>query len=136
MRGQAWYVAVLIGVMCLIRFTLSAVGYADPSWLMEQFGIPAASNLQMPYILRVWAIRDIVLAILVTFADKNIIKALLSACIVIDATDIWSAHLSGAAGLFDAADTWALKSTAIATLGLEVAALALIIRRESKAERV
>ena len=136
MKGQAWYVAVLIGVMCLIRFSLSAVGYADPSWLMEQFGIPTASNLQMPYIIRVWAIRDVVLAIFVAFADKNIIKALLSACIVIDATDIWSAHLSGVAGLFNSADTWALKSTAIAALGLEVAALALIIRSESKAERV
>lgn len=136
MKGQAWYVVVLIGIMCLIRFTLSAVGYADPSWLMEQFGIPTASNLQMPYIIRVWAIRDMVLAIFIAFADKDIIKALLSACIVIDATDIWSAHLSGADGLFSVADTWALKSTAIVTLGLEVAALALIIRRESKAERV
>lgn len=71
MKGQAWYVAVLIGVMCLIRFSLSAVGYADPSWLMEQFGIPTASNLQMPYIIRVWAIRDVVLAIFVAFADKT-----------------------------------------------------------------
>ena len=71
MKGQAWYVAVLIGVMCLIRFSLSAVGYADPSWLMKQFGIPTASNLQMPYIIRVWAIRDVVLAIFVAFADKT-----------------------------------------------------------------
>ena len=68
--------------------------------------------------------------------DPSSDRFLLSACIVIDTTDIWSAHLSGAAGLFNAADTWALKSTAIAALGLEVAALALIIRSESKAKRV
>jgi hypothetical protein len=35
MRDRRWYIALLIGLMCLIRFSLSAVGYADPLWLME-----------------------------------------------------------------------------------------------------
>ncbi len=133
MRDQAWYVAALIGVMCLVRFLLGAIGYADPYWLMEQLGAPIASNLQMPYTIRVWAIRDIVLALLVASSSKNAIKSLLLACIVIDATDIVSAHISGAAGLFDTADTWSLKLTAIAALIPESAALALIMHRKTQA---
>lgn len=126
MRGQSWYVAFLIGLMCLIRFSLSAVGYADPLWLMAQLNIPIDSNIQMPYIIRVWAIRDIVLAILVAIADRSTVKTLLLACIAIDATDVISAHLSGAAGLFNASETWSLQLTAIAALVPELMALVLL----------
>ncbi|MGI0495471.1 hypothetical protein ACN4EG_27150 [Alkalinema pantanalense CENA528] len=127
MRGQSWYVALLIGLMCLIRFSLSAVGYADPQWLMGQLSIPIDSNIQMPYIVRVWAIRDIVLAVVVAAANRNTVKTLLLACIAIDATDIVSAHLSGAAGLFNIAETWSLKLTATAALVPELIALVLLI---------
>lgn len=126
MKGQNWYVFLLIGLMCLIRFSLSAVGYADPVWLMEQLNIPIDSNIQMPYLVRVWAVRDIVLAMIVAFADRSTVKPLLLACIVIDATDILSAHLSGLAGLFNASESWSLKLTAIAALVPEIMALALL----------
>jgi hypothetical protein len=49
MRGQSWYIALLIGLMCLIRFSLSVVGYVDPSWLMTQFHIPIDSNTHILY---------------------------------------------------------------------------------------
>jgi hypothetical protein len=127
MRGQSWYIAVLIGLMCLIRFSLSAVGYVDPAWLMTQFHIPIDSNIQMPYILRVWAIRDIVLAIIVAVADRRHVSTLLLACIAIDATDVLSAQLSGVAGLFNVADTRSLQLTAIAALVLEAIALGLLV---------
>ena len=131
MKNQSWYVAFLIGLMCIIRFSLSAVGYADPHWLMEQLNIPIDSNLQMPYVIRVWAIRDIILAVLVASADKTTVKTLLLACIAIDFTDILSAHLSGMAGLFNAAETWSLKLTAIAALVPEITALALLTFRKT-----
>jgi hypothetical protein len=131
MRGQGWYIALLVGLMCLIRFSLSAVGYADPQWLMEQLNIPIDTNIQMPYIIRVWAIRDIVLAVIVASANPNTIRTLLLACIAIDATDILSAHLSGVAGLFNASETWSLKLTAIAALVPEAIALALLIVRRT-----
>ena len=126
MRNQTWYVAFLIGLMCILRFSLSAVGYADPYWLMEQLNIPIDSNLQMPYIIRVWAIRDIIIAVVVAFANPNTIKTLLLACIAIDFTDVLSAHLSGMAGLFNTAETWSLKLTAIAALVPEITALILL----------
>ena len=127
MKGQSWYIAVLIGLMCLIRFSLSAVGYIDPLWLMAQLNIPSDSNIQMPYIIRVWAIRDIVLAIVVATADRRNVITLLLACIAIDATDVVSAHLSGVAGLFNISDTRSLQLTAIAALIPEIIALVLII---------
>lgn len=129
MRDQVWYVAFLIGIMCFVRFGLSAIGYVEPYWLMEQLGAPAGSNIQMPYTIRVWAIRDIVLAVLVASANKSTIRNLLLACIAIDVTDIVSAHLSGMAGLFSTAETWSLKLTAIAALVPELAALVLLVVR-------
>ncbi|AFY91729.1 hypothetical protein [Chamaesiphon minutus] len=131
MRGQSWYVVFLIGLMCLVRFSLSAVGYVDPLWLMAQLNIPIDSNIQMPYIIRVWAIRDILLAILVAIADLSTVKTLLLACIAIDATDVISAYLSGAAGLFNASETRSLQLTAIAALVPESIAFVLLTMRKT-----
>ncbi|MEM8810245.1 MAG: hypothetical protein AAGF01_29860 [Cyanobacteria bacterium P01_G01_bin.38] len=132
MRDQPWYTAALIGVMCLLRFGLSTIGYANPSWLMEQLGMPIDLNIQMPYVIRVWAIRDMVLAGVVASANKNTVKTLLFACIVIDVTDVISAQLSSAAGLFNASDTWSLKLTAISALVPEfIALIVLFVTRKT-----
>jgi hypothetical protein len=128
MRNQIWYVALPIGLMCLIRFSLSAFGYAAPNWFMAEIGISLSSNPQMPYAIRAWAIRDVVIAAIVVLADKNSVKLLLVGCVAIDFTDIVSAYLSGIAGLFGTADGWLLKltSTAIFALILELGALVLL----------
>jgi hypothetical protein len=98
---------------------------------MEQLSIPIDSNIQMPYIIRVWAIRDIVLAVIVAFANRSTVQTLLLACVAIDATDIMSAHLSSVAGLFNASETWSLKLTAIAALVPELMALVLLTIRKT-----
>jgi hypothetical protein len=137
MRGQIWYIALLIGLMCIIRVSLSAFGYANPHWFMEEIGISLSSNPQMPYATRAWAIRDIVISVLVALADKTTVKMLLAGCVAIDFTDIVSAYLSGVAGLFGTEDGWLLKltSTAIAALILELGALILLsIRRGEGSE--
>lgn len=128
MRNQVWYVALLIGLMCLIRFALSAFGYAVPHLFMAETGLSLASNLQMPYAIRAWAIRDMVLAILVVLTDKTQVKMLLFACVAIDFTDIISAYLSVRNGLFNNADVGLIQltSTAIAALILELVAIAFI----------
>jgi hypothetical protein len=105
---------------------MGAVGYVDPLWLMAQLNIPIDANIQMPYIIRVWAIRDIVLAILVAVADRNTVKTLLLACIAIDSTDVISAYLSGAAGLFNVAETRSLQLAAVAALVPESIAFTLL----------
>lgn len=128
MRDQVWYIAVLIGLMCIIRFSLSAFGYVNPPSFMEAAGISLSDNPQMPYAIRAWAIRDMVISMLVIFANKTVIKLLLAGCIAIDFTDIVSAYLSSEAGLFGVAENWLLKltSTAIAALILELSALILL----------
>jgi hypothetical protein len=128
MRDQTGYVAVLIGLMCVIRFSLSTFGYLNPPMFMDEIGLALSANPQMPYAIRAWAIRDMVLAGLVVCADKTTVKLLLAGCIAIDVADIVSAYLSGVAGLFGTADGWLLKltSTAIAALLLECAALILL----------
>ena len=87
MRGQVWYLAALIAAMCAVRGGLAAYGYLYPDQLMDSLGASIASNPQMPYIVRVWAIRDVVLALLVVLARPQTIRGLLIACIAIDATD-------------------------------------------------
>jgi hypothetical protein len=136
MRGQSWYIVLLIGLMCLVRFSMSAVGYVDPPWLMAQLNISIDANIQMPYIIRVWAIRDIVLAAMVAIADRRTVKSLLLACIVIDATDVGSAHLGGVAGLFNAAETQTLQLAAIAALIPETIALSLLVFYQTSSAQI
>jgi hypothetical protein len=115
---------------------MSAVGYVDPPWLMAQLNIPIDANVQMPYIIRVWAIRDIILAAMVAIADRSTARTLLLACIVIDATDVASAHLGGVAGLFNAAETQTLQLAAIAALIPETIALSLLVFDRPSSEQI
>lgn len=133
MRNQVWYVALLIGLMCLIRFGLSVFGYAAPDLFMAETGISLSSNPQMPYAIRAWAIRDMVLALLVVLADKTQVKMLLIACVVIDSTDILSAYLSVKNGLFNTVDVGLIQltSTAIAALILELIAIAFLVQDQT-----
>jgi hypothetical protein len=130
MRGQPALVIVLLALMCAVRFGLAAFGYAAPDALLAELGASPAANLQAPYIVRVWATRDMVLALLVIAARPAWLQPLLLACIAIDCTDIVSAWLSGRAGLFSPADTLGLMGTAVAALVPEVLAL-LLVRRAS-----
>ena len=128
MRHQPRLVFWLLALMCAVRFSLAAYGYALPESLMASLGAPPESNPQMPYIVRVWAVRDVVLAVLVLLSTRAQLPALLMACIVIDSTDIGSALLAGASGDYTAAQTLGLMSTAIAALVPESIALWLMHR--------
>jgi hypothetical protein len=130
MRGQPAIIIALLALMCAVRFGLAAFAYAAPEAMMAELGAPVAANLQAPYIVRVWAVRDMVIALLVLFARPSWLPALLIGCIAIDFTDILSAWLSGRAGQFDQADTIGLMGTAVAALAPETLALLLLRRRE------
>jgi hypothetical protein len=134
MRHQIWPVALLIALMCLVRAGLAAYGYVQPLALMESLGAPASSNPQMPYIVRVWAVRDVVLAVLVLLSTRQNVKGLLLACIAIDGTDVVSAHLSS--GLFSAENVGSLKLTAVAALVPESLALGWMVYRDAQQGKV
>ena len=133
MRGQPAIIIALIVLMCAVRFGLAAFAYAAPEAMMAELGAPVAANLQASYIVRVWAVRDMVIALLVLLARPAWLPALLVGCIAIDCTDIVSAWLSGRAGQFNPADTLGLMGTAVAALVPETIALLLLRRRGSAA---
>ena len=131
MRDQPLLTKLLILAMCLVRFALAAYAWVDPPSLLAGLGAPPEANPQAPYIVRVWAIRDMVLAVLVIAARPQAIVPLLLGCIVIDSSDLLSAWLGDQAGLFARPDTIALSATAVAALGPEIVALGLIHRRQT-----
>ncbi len=128
MRGQPAIIALLLALMCLVRFGLAAFAYAAPEALMAELGAPLAANPQMSYVVRVWAVRDMVIALLVLLARPAWLLPLLIGCIAIDCTDILSAWLSGRAGQFSPKDTMGLMGTAVAALVPETLALLLMLR--------
>ncbi len=128
MRQQTRTIAIFIGLMCLVRFSLGAVGYVAPGFLMLELGALPDENLQMPYVVRVWAIRDMVITVLVVIATPATIVPLLIGCIVIDSVDILTAVLSGQSGAYTASETINLTMTAILALIPETIALVLILR--------
>lgn len=132
MREQVRLVFWLLVTMCAIRFGLAAWGYAAPEGLMEVLGAPADVNPQMPYIVRVWAVRDLALAVLILLSSAKSLKPLLYACIAIDLGDVISAVLSAVDGQYSPTEALELMSTAIAALVPECIALALILRGERK----
>ena len=108
----------------MVRFGLAVVAYVHPPTLMVELGFPLDANVQAPYLVRVWAIRDMVLSgLLVYFFFKQSLNPLLLACMLIDVTDIFSAYLGGQAGLFEAEHTFHLMLTAIFALLPEGGAL-------------
>ncbi len=98
---------------------------------MLELGFPLETNVQAPYLVRVWAIRDMVISGLViyTFFLRGL-NPVLIACVLIDLTDIFSAYLGGQAGLFSAKDTVSLMLTAIFALIPEGFALILNFKKE------
>lgn len=131
MRGQSKTVAVLILIMCLLRLGLGLIGYLNPVFLINEFGADPSINIKMSYIIRVWAIRDIVLAVIIISATPKYILPLLIGCFVIDSFDILSAMLNYFSTDTSVSDTIGLVSTAIAALIPETLAVLLISKSQA-----
>ncbi len=127
-RRLAIAVATLVAVMCLVRAGLAAAAYAMPEWTMQTLGAPPAQNPQMPYVVRVWAARDVVLTALVVHLRRTHLRMLLAACVVVDGTDLLSAGLAATSGAYDGATAFGLAMTAVVALVPELAALGLLAR--------
>lgn len=132
MRGQTKLIFTLILIMCLLRLGLGLVGYLNPVFLIKEFGADPILNSKMSYVIRVWAIRDIVLAVIVIFSKPNYILPLLIGCIAIDSFDILSAILNYFSTTTTIFDTLSLVSTAIVALIPESIALLLIFKNQKQ----
>lgn len=112
--------------MCLVRGCLSAAAYLAPTFVMAQLGALPGLNPQMPYVVRVWAVRDLVLTALVLRLRGAPRTALLVACVAVDCTDVVSALLAWTSGAFSADQSIGLALTAFAALVPEALALVLL----------
>jgi len=138
MRATKLWIILLLGLMCAVRAGLGLAGYIAPDWVMGSFGIDPAANPNMAYVVRVWAIRDIVIAGLVVttlvlgWLDRRL-AILVIGCIAIELGDVLSAGLAAASPAYDAAQGVELASTAILALVPETLAL-LLLRRLRRGE--
>jgi len=124
MRSQPTLIAVLIAVACLVRFSLGAVGYLAPMWLV---GLdPVAGTEYLPYFVRIYAVRDIVLAVLLVSATPSYVVPLLIGCIVADGGDLLAGIIAGASGAATSGETVALVGLAAAFVTIQAIALHLI----------
>lgn len=112
--------------MCLVRGGLAAAAYLAPTVVMEHLGAAPELNPQMPYVVRVWAVRDLVLTALVLRLRGAPRTALLLACVAVDCTDVLSALLAWRSAAHSADQTVGLTLTALAALVPEAVALALL----------
>jgi len=127
MRGQPTLIAVLIAVACLVRFALGAVGYVEPMWLLGLDQVPGMDSV--PYFVRIYAIRDIVLAVLLLSATSAYVTPLLIGCIVVDGGDFLAAILAGGSGAATSGETVALVGLSTALITIQAIALFFIRRR-------
>jgi len=127
MRGQSTLIAVLIGVTCLVRFSLGAAGYLAPLWLLRLD--PVAGTEAVPYFVRIYAVRDMVLAVLLVSATPNYVAPVLIGCIVADGGDLLAGILAGASGAATSGETVALVGLAATFVAIQAVALHLIRHR-------
>eukprot|EP00808_Paulinella_micropora_P029156 g63442.t1 len=117
---------VLVGFMLLVRIGTALVAYLAPETLMACFGAPPDKNPHMPYIVRVFGIRDLVLGGLVIALYESHLHVMLYACMIIDSFDVLSALLSSRNGSYDSEATVGLVMVALAALVPEGLALGLL----------
>ncbi len=119
-------VIILIVVVAALRGLLALAGFFAPQFVMRELGAPPELNPHMPYVVRVWAIRDIVLAgFLMSERHRRAVVALLLVAII-DAVDVISAGLAALEGPYDAPTALGLAGVAIAFLIPELVAIAWI----------
>ncbi|MEL6186186.1 MAG: hypothetical protein AAFU79_16290 [Myxococcota bacterium] len=133
MSRQTWMM-LLVGAMVLVRAGLASGGLLAPEWTMSEMGVSPEDNPQAGVIVRVWAIRDLVLSGLVLALYRESLRSLLVGCVIIDVVDAanaWGAYVQG--GLEGEA-TLALLAAAGLALVPEMAALMLSDKPSNSAQ--
>lgn len=121
--------ATATAASALVRGGLAAIGYLSPDYLSRHLGAPPEQNPQLGYVVRVWAARDIALAVATLAAPPAHIVRLLQLLIAVDVADIASAQLAGRSGRFSHSDIRSLTLTAVAAIVPQAVALAVIAHR-------
>lgn len=117
-------IANLIFIVAALRGLLGLAGFIAPHFVMRELGAPPELNPHMPYVVRVWAIRDIVLAGFLIHERHRRAFTALALVAIIDAVDIISAGLAALEGPYEPMTAVGLAGIAIAVLIPELLAMA------------
>jgi hypothetical protein len=126
-------ITTLVLFSCAIRFGVAAPSYLLPDTMFLLFGMQQGQGSPIMYFVKVWAVRDIVLALLVVFASRQHIKTLLAACVAIESSDALAVYLTYSAGTFSGIQALNQLSTVALALVSEAAALVMISRQDARA---
>jgi len=89
---------------------------------------PVAGTESVPYFVRIYAVRDVVLSVLLGSATPNYVAPLLIGCIVADGGDLLAGILAGVSGAATSGETVALVGLAAAFVTIQAIVLHLIRR--------
>jgi hypothetical protein len=104
--------------------TLIGVGtWLAPRLSGRLFGLDVAGNPQLPYVARLFAIRDLALAAGLQASDGDALRVWIQIGIACDAADAVAGLLAGRRGELAPLSTALVTATALTAVGLGVAAL-------------
>jgi hypothetical protein len=112
-----------IGVLGGLRASVGAGAWLAPAQTGRLFGLDAEANQQLPYVARLFGIRDVALAAgaLMTVGDSR--RLWLKIGIVCDAADAVAGVLAGRAGEVSKTTTALVTGTALFAVALGISAL-------------
>jgi hypothetical protein len=98
-------------------------------WLLGLDPVPGAE--EVPFLIRIYAIRDVALAVLLASATASYVIPLLIGCLATDAGDLFSGILAGTSGASSPGEIVAFSALCVSFIAFEAIALYLI-RREKQ----
>jgi hypothetical protein len=113
----------VINALTGIRASVGAGAWIAPRVTGRLFGLDAAANPQLPYVARLFGVRDVALAAGLQLSRGESLRLWLALGIACDAADCLAGLLAGATGSISRRSTVLVTAPALMGLGLGAAAL-------------
>jgi hypothetical protein len=129
------YSKLIIGLllfMCIARGGLGAFSYIAPEAAFSAFSLPHDPNSPIVYFVRLWAGRDVMIALLILFTPRAHLRAMLYFCIGVELFDFTGAYLGFKAGFFTFQNFIDQVLTVCLAFIPETIALALMVRQDKR----
>jgi hypothetical protein len=110
-------------ILSAIRIAVGAGAWLAPGLAGRAFGLSAADNPQLPYMARLFGIRDVALAVGTTQTTGPSRRVWWQIGIACDFADVIAAYLGGRSGALSKTTVVLAGGTALAAVGLGVAAM-------------
>ena len=110
-------------LLAYLRIGVGVGGWVAPTASVKPYGIDPADNPQMPYMTRLFAVRDLTLAVGVLRSKKKARRQWLELGVMCDALDAAASLAGGTKGYLSPRTTAMLTGAALTGTALGVAAL-------------